>query len=539
MKNSIVISGVLAAALAVGTFSGCGNQENNTGTETNSQPSDTQDAISENAEGSDGEAKEPDNNGELVTITAKLLNNTVSADGAERVISRLNELTEEKIGVHVDVEFIEFGSWNQTINLMISGSEPVDVISLSPMLSIDMLEKQNALMDITDLLDEYAPETKELIGKLLPSTSKDGKVYGIPKLSDLDMVRGFFMREDVLEDMGILEEALNIKSWTEFEQLLMSVKEAHPELTPLYVAYNNGSTPAGAGDDCASDLFEQNSNLDNLGDSYKFVYVDPESGTIESLYESEMYETMVGRISRWYEEGLVYKDGAVTDDECTTAMSAGNVFCYLGQGKSDPDAAALEIEGLTEQEIVFLPLFHTQTLTTNVNMFGFAVPYTSTEPEAAVQFINLMMTDPQITNLLSYGEEGVDYIVEDGIAKYPDGSDGNSVGYHSQSFLFGNELQALPWEGSTPENQDNALDYYLNRMELPTYFGFVADTDDITTEITACYNATLEFRPILECGSAEDWEKSLADFRQKLKDCGIDKIVETYRQQGEEFLENK
>ncbi|MBS5520937.1 MAG: hypothetical protein KHX56_01555 [Clostridiales bacterium] len=71
MKNSIVISGVLAAALAVGTFSGCGNQGNNAGTETNSQPSDTQDAISENAEGSDGEAKEPDNNGELVTITAK------------------------------------------------------------------------------------------------------------------------------------------------------------------------------------------------------------------------------------------------------------------------------------------------------------------------------------------------------------------------------------------------------------------------------------------------------------------------------------
>ena len=101
------------------------------------------------------------NDGEIVTITAKLLNNTVSAEGAARVIERLNELTEAKIGVHVDAEFIEFGSWNQTINLMISGSEAVDVISLSPMLTIDMLEKQNALMDITDLLEEYGRDILE------------------------------------------------------------------------------------------------------------------------------------------------------------------------------------------------------------------------------------------------------------------------------------------------------------------------------------------------------------------------------------------
>ena len=83
------------------------------------------------------------------------------------------------------------------------------------------------------------------------------------------------------------------------------------------------------------------------------------------------------------------------------------------------------------------------------------------------------------------------------------------------------------------------MDFYMNRMEIPEYFGFVADTDAITNEITACYNATLEYRPTLECGSAEDWEQSLADFRQKLKDCGIDKIIEAYREQGAAFLESK
>ena len=543
MKRKAFISGVLAAAMAAGLAAGCGNQEGSAGTEASAAETaaagQTEAAGAGSEAGSESSGAAAVNDGEIVTITAKLLNNTVSAEGAARVIERLNELTESKIGVHVDVEFIEFGSWNQTINLMISGSEAVDVISLSPMLTIDMLEKQNALMDITDLLDEYAPETVELMDKLLPSTSKNGRIYGVPKLSDMDLVRGFFMREDILEEMGMLEEAQNIQSWSELEELLLAVKEAYPDMTPLYVSYNNGSTPSGAGDDCESDVFADNSNLDTLGDSYKFVYVDPETGSIESLYESDMYTAMIERISRWYQEGLVYTDGAVTQDDTTTAMSGGNVFCYFGQGKSDPEVAALEIEGMTEQELIFLPLFHTATLTSNVNIFGFAVPYTSKEPEAAVQFINLMMTDPEVTNLLSYGEEGVDYVVEDGVAKYPEGVDANSVGYHSQSFLFGNELQAYPWDGSTPENQENAMDFYMNRMEIPEYFGFVADTDAITNEITACYNATLEYRPTLECGSAEDWEQSLADFRQKLKDCGIDKIIEAYREQGAAFLESK
>lgn len=524
---------VLCITVLVSLLTGCGKQENNG----NDVTENNQNMTTVSQGGTEASMGNTDDD-EIVTIKAKLLNNTVSAAGAQRILERLNEMTEEKIGTHVDAEFIEFGSWNQTINLMISGSEAVDVISLSPMLTIDMLEKQNALMDITGLLDEYAPESKALLEKILPSTSKAGKVYGIPKLSDQDQVRSFFMRADILEDMGMVDQAKNIKSWSELETLLVAVKEQHPELTPMFVSYNSGSTPGGAGDDNAADQFTGNSNLDNAGDSYKFVYVDPQTGNIESLYESDMYETMVKRMSDWYQKGLIYTDGAVTEDDATTAMSSGKYFCYYGQGKSDPDIAAEEMEGWTGQDLICVQLYHLQALTTNINMFGFAVPYTSTEPEAAVKFINLMMTDPEITNLLSYGEEGVDYVLEDGIAKYPEGIDANSVGYHSQSFLFGNELQAYPWDGTTPQTQENALNYYLNKMETPLYFGFTADTDAITTEITACYNATLEYRPMLECGSAQNWEETLQQFRKKLKDCGIDKIIATYREQGAQFLED-
>lgn len=532
----------LCMVMLLSLLTGCGQQEQKQESDVVGKQvtSSEHDQAADNAHKDSTEVsiRNTETDEELVTIKAKLLNNTVNAAGAERVLKRLNELTESKINTHVDAEFIEFGAWNQTINLMISGSETVDVISLSPMLTIDMLEKQNALMDITGLVDTYAPESKLLLEKILPSTTKDNKLYGIPKLSDQDQVRCIYMREDILKEMGMVDKAKTIKSWSELEELLLAVKEQHPELTPLFVSYNSGSTPGGAGDDNAEDQFSWNCNLDNAGDSYKFVYVDPETGNIESLYESDMYASMVKRMSDWYQKGLIYTDGAVTDDDATTAMSAGKFFCYYGQGKSDPDIAASEMEGWTGQDLICVQLYHLQALTTNINMFGFAVPYTSTEPEAAVKFINLMMTDPEVTNLLSYGEEGIDYILVEGVAKYPDGLDATSVGYHSQSFLFGNELQAHPWDGTTPEIQENALDYYLNKMETPLYFGFTADTDAITTEITACYNATLEYRPMLECGSAQNWEETLQQFRKKLKDCGIDKIVETYREQGRQFLES-
>ena len=72
------------------------------------------------------------------------------------------------------------------------------------------------------------------------------------------------------------------------------------------------------------------------------------------------------------------------------------------------------------------------------------IPVTAKEPEAAMKFLNMMYTDERIVNLLNYGIENEDYIVdEDGRFSYPEGKDMNSVGYYNgYTWLFGNQFLA-------------------------------------------------------------------------------------------------
>ena len=106
----------------------------------------------------------------------------------------------------------------------------------------------------------------------------------------------------------------------------------------------------------------------------------------------------------------------------------------------------------------------------------------SAEPEAAITFMSMMYTSPEISNLMAWGIEGRDYIVEDGVAKYPDGN--SEVPYHSDDFLIGNQFLALPWEGNSPTMREESL-AQMEAAPISAYLGFTANTDSIATEVSA------------------------------------------------------
>ena len=88
-------------------------------------------------------------------------------------------------------------------------------------------------------------------------------------------------------------------------------------------------------------------------------------------------------------------------------------------------------------------------MTTSGNNWQWTIPENSAYPEKAMQFLNLLYSDPDIINLLAYGIEGEDYVVhDDGRISYPDGVDATNVGYSCANMLwsFGYEFNAHVWE---------------------------------------------------------------------------------------------
>lgn len=67
------------------------------------------------------------------------------------------------------------------------------------------------------------------------------------------------------------------------------------------------------------------------------------------------------------------------------------------------------------------------------NAISWMVSSTTDVPEAAMKFLNLTFTDEDIINLIIYGIEERDYVIdEDGYVSYPEGQDSTTVPYTAQ-----------------------------------------------------------------------------------------------------------
>jgi putative aldouronate transport system substrate-binding protein len=162
-------------------------------------------------------------------------------------------------------------------------------------------------------------------------------------------------------------------------------------------------------------------------------------------------------------------------------MKNGLFFTY-----NAPSEAGIEV---TKESALGFPVVAVQVNTglikTSQPVFsGVGLPYTCQEPEAAMKFVNLLYTDANVMNFLSWGVEGVDYELEDGQIKY-EGS--NSNHYMGSDFILGNNLLLTPMLG-------NGKDFYqevakINESaEKSRYLGFKIDTtglDDYIAQISA------------------------------------------------------
>ena len=152
-----------------------------------------------------------------------------------------------------------------------------------------------------------------------------------------------------------------------------------------------------------------------------------------------------------------------------------------------------------------------------------------------MKFLNMMYTDERIANLLAWGIEDVNYTVKDGVATFIEGEDANNCTYHTNDFLYGNQFLVLPWEGQEANLREIASEEMEN-CETSVYLGFSCDTTSLSNELTALSNVISEYRPSVNAGiaSEEDYEA----FIEKLHNSGLDKVIQTYQEQLDAWLES-
>lgn len=234
MKTRRMLSMAMAGIMGLSLLAGCGNssgtgsgsQDTQSSAETEAAAADTSSAASDTgtsqAEG-DSEVLE-----DIAEITMVYMPLGSIPSGLQEVEDAINEITENEINVHVDIQMIESGNYDQQISLMMSSSEKVDLMLTLPIgsSSYNNMANQKQFMDISGLLEEYGQDVLSTVGSLIESTTVDGSIYAVPTYRTLVTSAYIVMRTDVLEDLGLLEKAQNMTSFTEYEEILAAVKSS-------------------------------------------------------------------------------------------------------------------------------------------------------------------------------------------------------------------------------------------------------------------------------------------------------------------------
>ena len=518
----------MAASLAAG----CGNSESGGGASNDASAAGGDTAAAGDAADEGGKVLE-----DMADINMLYLSMGPIPQGLQAVEDAINEITEAEINTHVNIEMIETGNYEQQVNLKTSSNEKVDLMVTMPAgsASFQNMAAQGQLMDITDLLPEYGQGILDTVGDLIGGTTIGGKVYGVTTYRSLVTSVYIVMRTDVLEDLGLLEDAQNIQSLADYDKILeaVSTSEKWSTLSGIVPSDAAGTCLGLGGFYLATDSFADATCYDQLGDLNKIISINPDGSdpTVVNNFATEEYRAIYDQMHEWYEKGYVYKDSTTNQEQAEQLVKSNVAFSYFSQSEIGIESSKEQACGMPMTCV----LVKTPPISTsNCTKFVWAVPSSATEPEAAVKMLNLMYTDERIANLLAWGIEDVNYVMgDDGMATFVEGEDANNAAYHTVDFLYGNQFLVHPWEGQGADLRERAK-AEMDSVEYSAYFGFSADTTSVSTQLSAISNVLGEYQAGIDSGISEP--EVYEDFLAKLDAAGIQDVIDLYQTQLDEWL---
>lgn len=464
-----------------------------------------------------------------VTYAYATFNNIPSEEALSEVEEAINVITREKINAEVELVPIEIWNYSSQVSLALQGGEKMDLIqSLG---DFNTAVSTGMTLDITDMIDTLAPESKALVGDAwLAATSHEGRVYGIPTFKPIALTPMVIYRKDIADAIGLDMSAVN--SVGDMTDVLRKVKAAYPDMTPL-AAVNTGNIGVGL----------TVPNVDYLTDNYfspKGVLLNDEL-TVVDFYASEAFAQVCELARTWYNEDLVMKDAATTASAASELMSSGNYFCYIASYSYPEADTAASLEAVTGGYPLGAKIIGSAFLdTSSINALTWMVASTSKVPEAALKFLNLTFTDKDVVNLIIYGLEGRDYVWnDDGTVRYPDNQDSTTVPYTAQLSCgtLGNFFVMHPMQGTNPDSLDWELEQNKN-AKTSVAMGFTFDSSPVKAEYTAVTNVIEQYLPGLICGSA-DPKTEIPLFLERLADAGLGEIIAQKQAQLDAWLAAK
>ncbi|GGG57977.1 ABC transporter substrate-binding protein [Paenibacillus radicis (ex Gao et al. 2016)] len=439
--------------------------------------------------------------------------------GTKEVEDAINKITQEKMNATIKLMPTDGGSYEQKLNTMVAANEEFDIAWTSFwMFNYAQNSRRGAFVELGPLLEKNAPELKELFPDMVWEALKvDGKIYSILNYQTITNKEGFLIQKRFADKYGLDPSA--IKSIKDIESFLVKIKENEPDIIPF------GITRAG--------------NFENMKTTYNNIeyisneaivglYRDDAQSKVMDVIQSPEYKEYLTLMHDWYSKGLINKDAPTVkalDDRKKAGQIAVSFHNVLKPGREVEEKNASG-----GQDIVIVPTSEPFVGTNTIIQSMQAISQTSKNPERALMFLNLLNTDKELLNLVSYGIEGKHYTrISNDMIKMNENSSYNP----NITWVFGNTFLADMQEGQDAAVREQTLKEN-NEAKSSPILGFTFDPEPVQTEIANIQAVNDEFGPPLNTGAA-DVEQKLAEYIEKRKKAGIEKVVAEVQKQLDDW----
>jgi len=435
-------------------------------------------------------------------------------DDHQTVLDEVNKIVEPAIGARLDLQFIDLGSFSERMKMNMASQTEFDIMWVGYANSYESAIENGGIIGISEMLDKETPDLKSAVPEYFWNAAKyDGDIYAVPCVQIAAQNYAFCIKKDLVEKYNI--DVAAIKTVDDIEPVLELIKQNEPGLFPLQPKY--GPTLW-----CFEDY--------QIFDPYMGVKKDDPTGKVVNLFDTPEFQKGIRKMREWYEKGYIRSDVASATDDGLD-LNQGKYGVNIQVMKPGLEATFKNSKGY---EIVCAefttPFFDGSGALQTMN----AISATSKHPEKALQMLELINTNKEVHNLLSFGIKDKHYkINENGKAEYVE----NSGWQPKADWKFGNQFNSMILEGQDDDVWEQTMAINENAVKSKL-LGFTFITTNVTRELSNISAVQDEYNAGMQKGY-NDPANYLEEYKAKRAAAGIDKLVAELQKQIDEFLASK
>ncbi|GIO32794.1 MULTISPECIES: ABC transporter substrate-binding protein [Paenibacillus] len=429
----------------------------------------------------------------------------------DKVMAEVSKYTKEKINATVTMKMVDWGDYSQKMQVNVASGEPMDIMFTAAG-GFDYVQnaRKGAFMELDDLLEKYGQGIKKTIDPAFLEGSKvDGHNYGIPANKELPQQEVWRFNKNLLDKYKI--DITKVRSLDSIEPLLKTIKEKEHGVTPF--AMDKNYVPY-----VPYDYVIQNLPMAVKLDTTDYKIVD--------ILETPEMKQALTTMHKYYQAGYIAPEAATTGST-NDLMTSGNWFMDRAQTQPLADNSWSASYGYP---VVSTPASDPIITNTSVQGSIMAISANSEHPEKAMEFLNLLNTDPVLRNMVDSGIEGVHYkkVDDKHMENLPE-----SKNYDMPSYSLGNNMLLYLNPNDPDDKWDQFKKFNASGKNSPI-LSFNFDSTKVATEMAAVQNVKEQFWASLMTGTVDPetyLPKAIAAFKQ----AGLDKVIAEAQKQLDEW----